>query len=103
MFVSGLRGDYYNGLGGAYQFTVYGEGPIDHGALSFTSEIYQGQAGLWAGAYGPSSNFEERLSGEIFVGAPEPSSMLLALIGVVSLLVQRRRSSGIHSRNPTEL
>lgn len=63
---NGLRGDYFT-LGGAAQFTRYGEGPIEHGALSFTQENYQGVSGLWAGVYGPSSQFEERVSGQICI------------------------------------
>lgn len=59
---NGLRGDYYS-LGGALQFTKYGEGPIAHGAISFTQENYQGVSGLWAGVHGPAAQFEERLSG----------------------------------------
>lgn len=83
--VSGLRGDYYN-LSGGYQFTVYGEGPIDNGALSFTSEIYEGVSGLWAGVYGPSALFEERLSGQIYIPAPTPEPSGLALLAIAAVL-----------------
>jgi hypothetical protein len=100
--VEGLRADYYT-LGGVYQFTVFG-GPIDHGALSFTSEIYEGQPGLWAGVYGPSSLFEERLTGDLFIApdaatAPEPSTVafilgaLLLSIGRLSVRLGRGRPS----------
>jgi hypothetical protein len=68
-YVQGLRADYYSSLGGSFLFTVFGEGPIDNCALSFTSEIYEGVPGLWAGVFGPSAVFEERLSGEIYISA----------------------------------
>ena len=93
--ISGLRADYYS-LDGTFQFTVYGEGPIANGALSFTQEMYEGQPGLWAGVFGPGSDFEERLSGEIYFGpdssnspAPEPGSLLL-LAGTAIALPLRR-------------
>ena len=86
-YISGLRADYYGSLGGSFLFTVYGEGPIANGALSFTSEIYEGNPGLWAGTFGPSAIFEERLSGDIFVGSvPEPSPGSFTVIGVICLL-----------------
>lgn len=85
-YVTGLRADYYD-TNGTFQSTVYGEGPIDHGALSFTSEIYDGNPGLWAGVYGPSALFEERLSGQIFIpGTPEPSSFAFLFITACSVL-----------------
>ncbi len=86
----GLRADYYDTIGN-FQFTVYGEGPIDNGALSFTSEIYEGNPGLWAGVYGPSALFEERLSGQIFIpGTPEPSSFVFLSITACSFLCYKR-------------
>jgi|ERR1022692_3710221 hypothetical protein len=104
-YISGLRADYYSSLGGSYLFTVYGEGPIVNGALSFTSEIYEGNPGLWAGTFGPSSIFEERLSGDIFVGSvPEPSPASFAFIGVIclALLLVRRSRDPNHIRQRAE-
>jgi hypothetical protein len=92
--IGGLRADYYDSLGGAYDFTVYGEGPIDNGALSFSSEIYESEPGLWAGVFGPSSIFEEKLSGEIdIVAAPEPSSGLMIALPAIAFLLRRSRRS----------
>ena len=94
-WIAGLRGDYYNSLGGSYLFTVYGEGPIRNGATSFTDELYEGNTGLWAGVFGPSALFEERLSGDILVGGvagtPEPAGIVLAACGLALLAVRRRR------------
>lgn len=91
-YINGLHADYYNALGGSYLFSVYGEGPIDNGALSFTTEIYEGNIGLWAGTFGPSSTFEERLTGQMYIsGAPEPSAGVLAIGGIGLLLLTRRR------------
>jgi hypothetical protein len=89
--VSGLRADYYSSLGGSYLFTIYGEGPIDNGALSFTSEIYEGQPGLWAGVFGPSALFAENLSGQIYIpgGAPEPSTALLVVVSLLACFAAR--------------
>jgi len=86
--ISGLRADYYSSLGGSYLFTVYGEGPIDNGANSFTAEIYEGEPGLWAGVFGPSSIFGEDLSGEILipVATPEPSTALLIVVPLLAFL-----------------
>jgi hypothetical protein len=87
-YISGLRADYFTSWNGTYLFTDYGEGPILNGATSFTNEIYEGVPGLWAGVFGPSADFSEVLSGEIYVaGAPEPSSALLACAGVALWLV----------------
>jgi len=100
--ISGLKADYYDSLGGNYQFTVYGEGPIDNGALSFTSEVYQGSPGLWAGTFGPSSLFEERLSGQILISAsttPEPSTALVVFVSLV-LLVWRGMAGPISAARP---
>ncbi len=82
---------YYNSLGGSYLFTVYGEGPVDNGALSFVTEIYEGNVGLWAGVFGPSATFEERLNGQLYIsGVPEPSVCLLTLCGIGLLVIARR-------------
>jgi hypothetical protein len=87
--ISGLRADYYS-LAGVFQFTIYGEGPIDNGALSFSDEIYEGQPGLWAGVYGPSALFEERLSGDILItSTPEPGAMILGGVGLIAFGLKR--------------
>jgi len=94
--IAGLRADYYSSLGGPYLFTVYGEGPINHEALSFTSEIYEGVPGLWAGVFGPSALFGENLSGEIYIPAavPEPSTFVPFALGAsyLGLALLRRKS-----------
>ncbi len=91
--ISGLHADYYDVLGGTKQFTIYGEGPINNGALSFTDERYEGNPGLWAGVYGPSALFAEVLTGQIdIVGTtPEPSSALLLLTGAGLVYARRTR------------
>jgi hypothetical protein len=90
----GLRGDYYTSLGGAFLFTRYGEGPLDHGALSFTNEIYQGVPGLWAGQFGPSAQFGEIVTGQFLVaGVPEPGSLAFVGIGSLLLLLGLRRKA----------
>jgi hypothetical protein len=92
-FINGLRADYYNSLGGAFLFTVYGEGPIHHGALSFTDEIYEDAPGLWAHVFGPSADFEERLTGQILIGSvPEPATVLLAGLAIIGFLLRKRRA-----------
>lgn len=60
--VQGLRADY---SGGGQSFTVYGEGPIDHGWPS----LYQGQtSSLWGGVFDANwGKFSETLTGEILV------------------------------------
>jgi hypothetical protein len=94
-YISGLRADYFTSWGGTHLFTVYGEGPILNGATSFTSEIYEGVPGLWAGVFGPSADFGEVLSGQIHVaGAPEPSSAVLGCAGVALLLIGGLRRRG---------
>src|SRR5260370_23453617 len=91
-YIDGLRADYYSSLGGSYLFTVYGEGPIAHGALSFPSEIYEAKPGLWAGGFGPSALFGERLSGDILIGSvPEPAGAPLVLPRLISLLILLRK------------
>jgi MYXO-CTERM domain-containing protein len=91
-YINGLHADYYSSLGGSYLFSVYGEGPVDNGALSFVTEIYEGNIGLWAGTFGPSATFEERLNGQLYIsGVPEPSVGVLALGGLGLLLVARRQ------------
>jgi hypothetical protein len=98
-FISGLQADYYSSPGGSYLFTVYGEGPIDNGALSFTSEIYEGQPGLWAGAFGPSALFAETLSGQILIGSvPEPSGLPLVVVGASLLAMSKVSLAGKGSR-----
>ena len=90
--IDGLQADYYSSLGGSFLFTVFGEGPIVNYAASFTAEFYEGQSGLWAGQFGPSSDFAERLNGEIFIpgAVPEPSSLSLLSMAGLALLVLRR-------------
>jgi|ERR1017187_3379276 hypothetical protein len=98
--VSGLKADYFS-LDGTPPLTVYGEGPIQHGATWYGSTLgvaYEGQPGLWAGQFGPWDLFEEKLNGEIFIPAaavPEPGSFSLlgTLLGALggSFLLRRRR------------
>ena len=83
---------------GASQFTAFGEWPIFHGATSFTTEIYEGAPGLWAGVYGPSDRFEERLSGQLFIleatsAVPEPATIVLTAPVLLSLALSRRSRS----------
>ncbi len=66
----GLEGDYY--VGGVFDFTKYGEGPIYDGLVTST-EYYNGAPGLWAGTFTSTSQFEEKLSGYIYIGAGTPS------------------------------
>jgi hypothetical protein len=91
LLISGLRADYYTSLGGAYLFTVYGEGPIRHGATSFSDELYQGVTGLWAGRVGPSSDFGEVLTGQFLVSGPElgpaPEPSTAVLFGLAAALL----------------
>ncbi len=93
--ISGLQADYYSSLEGSFLFTVFGEGPIVNYAASFTAEFYEGQPGLWAGQFGPSSDFAERLNGEIFIpdAVPEPASLsLLSVVGLALIVLRLRRS-----------
>ena len=63
-YISGLRGDYYD-LGGNFQSTVIGEGPIDA-----INNVYNNRVvGSWNG-HGYFSLFEERLSGQIQLTTP---------------------------------
>ncbi|MFZ1086217.1 MAG: hypothetical protein WAN35_14730 [Terracidiphilus sp.] len=89
--VSGLRADYFSSLGGSYLFTVYGEGPIMNGALSYSSEIYENQPGLWAGTFGPSAIFGEDLSGEIYIpsSTPEPPTLILVIVPLLAFICVR--------------
>src|SRR5437764_326043 len=70
-YISGLRGDYYD-LGGNFQSTVIGEGPIDA-----INNVYNNRVvGSWNG-HGYFSLFEERLSGQIqLTTPPTPASEL---------------------------
>ena len=105
-YVPGLRADYFD-LSGNVLFTVYGEGPIQHGAQWFGdawAEMYQGQPNLWAGQFGTSAVFAEQLTGEINIGsgsardmddAPEPGTLgCMALGGAALLVVWRRGRAG---------
>jgi hypothetical protein len=97
--ISGLRADYFD-LSGNPQFTVYGEGPISHGASWFGSrlgEVYQGVEGNWGGQYGPWAQFEERLTGQILIpgDVPEPATWtLLSVAGGLCLLIGSWRTAG---------
>ncbi len=64
--VQGLRADYHT-LTGTHLGTIYGEGPIQHG----WSNLYEGVTAQWAGGLVDTNwgKFEERLTGEIFIGA----------------------------------
>src|ERR1039457_2401887 len=68
--ISGLTGDYF--VGGVHQFTKYGEGPLYDGSIGGT-EHYNGAVALWGGTYNTTSNFEEKLSGFIYLGTGTPS------------------------------
>jgi hypothetical protein len=81
--VSGLKADYYD-LSGNYLQTVYGEGPIHHGSIPVAPlyTAYQGvENTLWAGTYDRWDQFEERLSGQVFV-TPLPGAVLLGFLSL---------------------
>jgi len=93
--VEGLRADYY-ALGGALLGTIFGEGPIAHG----WSDYYEGEAGKSGGAIADQywranwQNFEERLTGEIYVSGasvPEPAPFALLSLGLGMIAFSRRR------------
>lgn len=70
LFSQDASGNRINGLQATYStsagsFTVYGEGPIDHG----WSNKYQGTSGAWGGRLGDWDTFSESLSGKIYLGA----------------------------------
>jgi hypothetical protein len=100
-WVSGLTAEYYD-LSGNHAQTLYGEGPIAHQAewispgnlgVRYENEF---PAPAWGGIYGPWSLFEERLSGQVLVGAPpipEPITVLAFGVAVASLgrYIRKRR------------
>jgi hypothetical protein len=66
--IPGLKAEYFD-LSGNPSTTVYGEGPIHHQYASDGIHIvYQGEYGLWANVYDGWGKFEERLSGQIYIG-----------------------------------
>lgn len=92
--ISGLRADY-SLLTGTTLGTVFGEGPIAHGWFN----SYQGATGDWGHGWFDTNwgSFQERLTGEIFVGGaavPEPASISLliaaALLGGMRKLLRPR-------------
>jgi hypothetical protein len=94
--IEGLHADYYT-LDGTLLGTVYGEGPIDHGYYN----RYEGTSGSWANGLvdGNWGLFEERLTGQIYVGAtsvPEPGTLGLlttGLLGTFAYAWRRRRQA----------
>jgi hypothetical protein len=94
-WISGLRADYYNIDTGAFVATIYGEGPIDHGARWISpgnlGTFYEGDWALWAGRYDGWGRFEERLSGQVFAGQAVPEPFTLSLgVAAVGLFLRRR-------------
>lgn len=95
-WINGLKADYYE-LSGTYLTTIYGEGPIEHGArygsggqlLTYYQSVWPAP---WAGIFDGWSTFEERLTGQILV--PEPVSMAVLALGGIGMLL-RRRSHGV--------
>lgn len=110
--IQGLRADYYK-LDGTQLGTVYGEGPIYNGWYN----LYEGVTAPWAGGLVDTNwgQFEERLTGEIFVGGsetsavPEPASLTLLASGLLGLMAGafrrwwRSRKRGWESRDAVSL
>jgi len=100
--IEGLRGDYYTSTGD-FLGTLYGEGPIAHG----WPQSYEGQTGpvgnaivdqYWIANW---QAFEERLSGEIYIGGtavPEPMPLALVGLGLGMLAACRRIGQQVASR-----
>jgi len=84
-WIDGLKADYYD-LSGMYLTTIYGEGPIEHGARwdgnGQLLTYYQSDwPAPWAGTFNGWSTFEERLSGQIMVGEVPDSGTTAAMLG----------------------
>lgn len=90
-WIAGLRADYagYDTAGQYRAFTVYGEGPINHGHTYHVDWDcrYEGVPGVrWGGHFGGWSYFDECLTGQILVQntpVPEPAGLAWAGVGIV--------------------
>ncbi len=101
-YTDGFRADYYD-LSGAFLTTIFGEGPIEHGAMWENSQLityYEAvYPKVWAGMFNGWSTFEERLTGQILVSdlavnpVPEPATIFLlggSLLGLAGFNFKRK-------------